>query len=155
MKYIVRALKYFVYISLIVTVIMLILVALKLVSPDVNVMFREGWGSILKIAVMFLAVSAIYPKFGYAKRGVRITGSYSETRDGVVAFMEERGYELETEEGENMTFRLRNKFNRAARTWEDRITLTRELAGFYMEGISKDVARLASGLEFKFRNPET
>ncbi|MBO4844384.1 MAG: hypothetical protein J5490_07390 [Bacteroidales bacterium] len=155
MKYIVRALKYFVYISLIVTVIMLILVALKLVSPDVNVMFREGWGSILKIAVMFLAVSAIYPKFGYAKRGVRITGSYSEIRDGVVAFMEERGYELETEEGENMTFRLRNKFNRAARTWEDRITLTRELAGFYMEGISKDVARLASGLEFKFRNPET
>jgi hypothetical protein len=155
MKYIVRALKYFVYISLIVTIIMLILVALKLVSPDVNVMFREGWGSILKIAVMFLAVSAIYPKFGYAKRGVRITGSYSEIRDGVVAFMEERGYELETEEGENMTFRLRNKFNRAARTWEDRITLTRELAGFYMEGISKDVARLASGLEFKFRNPET
>ena len=155
MKYIVRALKYFVYISLIVTVIMLILVALKLVSPDVNVMFREGWGSILKIAVMFLTVSAIYPKFGYAKRGVRITGSYSEIRDGVVAFMEERGYELETEEGENMTFRLRNKFNRAARTWEDRITLTRELAGFYMEGISKDVARLASGLEFKFRNPET
>lgn len=155
MKYIVRALKYFVYISLIVTVIMLILVALKLVSPDVNVMFREGWGSILKIALMFLAVSAIYPKFGYAKRGVRITGSYSEIRDGVVAFMEERGYELETEEGENMTFRLRNKFNRAARTWEDRITLTRELAGFYMEGISKDVARLASGLEFKFRNPET
>ena len=155
MKYIVRALKYFVYISLIVTAIMLILVALKLVSPDVNVMFREGWGSILKIAVMFLAVSAIYPKFGYAKRGVRITGSYSEIRDGVVAFMEERGYELETEEGENMTFRLRNKFNRAARTWEDRITLTRELAGFYMEGISKDVARLASGLEFKFRNPET
>ena len=69
--------------------------------------------------------------------------------------MEERGYELETEEGENMTFRLRNKFNRAARTWEDRITLTRELAGFYMEGISKDVARLASALEFKFRNPET
>lgn len=155
MKYIVRALKYFVYISLIVTIIMLILVALKLVSPDVNVMFREGWGSILKIALMFLAVSAIYPKFGYAKRGVRITGSYSEIRDGVVAFMEERGYELETEEGENMTFRLRNKFNRAARTWEDRITLTRELAGFYMEGISKDVARLASGLEFKFRNPET
>jgi hypothetical protein len=155
MKYIVRALKYFVYISLIVTVIMLILVALKLVSPDVNVMFREGWGSILKIAVMFLAVSAIYPKFGYAKRGVRINGSYAEIRDGVVAFMEERGYELETEEGENMTFRLRNKFNRAARTWEDRITLTRELAGFYMEGISKDVARLASGLEFKFRNPET
>ncbi len=155
MKYIVRALKYFVYISLIVTIIMLILVALKLVSPDVNVMFREGWGSILKIAVMFLAVSAIYPKFGYTKRGVRITGSYSEIRDGVVAFMEERGYELETEEGENMTFRLRNKFNRAARTWEDRITLTRELAGFYMEGISKDVARLASGLEFKFRNPET
>ncbi|MBP5335135.1 MAG: hypothetical protein J6Y61_05025 [Bacteroidales bacterium] len=155
MKYIVRALKYFVYISLIVTVILLILMALKLVSPDINVMFRNGWGSVLQIAIMFLAVSAIYPKFGYAKRGVRIPGSYSEIRDKVVSFMEERGYELETEEGENLTFRLRNRFNRAARTWEDRITLTRELAGFYMEGISKDVARLASAMEFKFQNPET
>ena len=155
MKYIVRALKYFVYISLIVTIILAVLVALKLVSSDINVMFRNGWGSILQIALMFLAVSAIYPRFGYTKRGVRVPGSYAEIRDKVVSFMEERGYELETEEGENLTFRLRNKFNRAARTWEDRITLTRELAGFYMEGISKDVARLASALEFKFRNPET
>ena len=43
MKYIVRALKYFVYISLIVTIILAVLVALKLVSSDINVMFRNGW----------------------------------------------------------------------------------------------------------------
>ena len=155
MKYIIRALKYFVYISLIVTLILAVLVGLKLVSSDINVMFRNGWRSVLQIELMFLAVSFIYPRFGYTKRGVRVPGSYSEIRDKVVSFMEERGYELETEEGENLTFRLRNRFNRATRTWEDRITLTRELAGFYMEGISKDVARLASAMEFKFQNPET
>ena len=155
MKYIIRSLKYFIYISVIVTLILCVLVALKLVSPDIDVMFRNGWKSVGLIAIMFLAVSAIYPKFGYANRGVRILGEYSQIRDGIVSFMEDHGYELETEQGENMTFRLRNKFNRATRTWEDRITLTRDLAGFYMEGISKDVARLASGLEFKFRNPET
>ena len=155
MKYVIRALKYFVYISVIVTIILAVLVAFRLVSPDINVMFRNGWGSVLQIAIMFLAVSAIYPKFGYTKRGVRIPGAYSEIRDGVVSFMEERGYCLEKEEGEDMTFRLRNKFYRATRTWEDRVTLTRELAGFYMEGITKDVNRLASALEFKFQNPET
>ena len=155
MKYLIRALKYFVYISLIVTIILCILVALKLVSPDINIMFRNGWKSVGFIALMFLAVSALYPKFGYVKRGVRILGEYSQVRDGVVSFMEDHGYQLESEQGENLTFRLRNKFYRATRTWEDRITLTRDMAGFYMEGISKDVARLASGLEFKFRNPET
>ena len=155
MKYIIRALKYFVYISIIVTIILCILVALKMVSPDINVMFRNGWKSVGLIALMFLTVSAIYPKFGYVNRGVRILGEYSQVRDGIVSFMEEHGYELETEQGENLTFRLRNKFNRATRSWEDRITFTRDLAGFYMEGISKDVARLASGLEFKFQNPET
>ena len=155
MKYNIRSLKYFVYICLIVTLILCILVALKLVSPNIDIMFRNGWKSVGFIALMFLAVSLLYPRFGYTKRGVRILGEYSEIRNGIVSYMEDHGYQLETEEGENMTFRLRNKFYRATRTWEDRITFTRELAGFYMEGISKDVARLASGLEFKFRNPET
>lgn len=154
MKYIIRALKYFLYISVLVTVILLVLVALKLVSSDINVMFREGWGSVAKIAIMFLAVSALYPRFGYTKRGAVVPGEYKEIRQGVVDFMKDRGYELESEEGENLTFRLRNKFNRATRIWEDRVTFTRDYAGFYIEGISKDVARIASGLEYKFKNPE-
>ena len=116
MKYIIRALKYFVYISLIVTIILCILVALKMVSPDINIMFRNGWKSVGFIALMFLAVSALYPRFGYVKRGVRILGEYSQIRDGIVSYMEDHGYQLETEEGENMTFRLRNKFYRATRT---------------------------------------
>lgn len=154
MKYLTRALKYFIYVSVMVTLILLALVALKLVSPDVNIMFRNGWSSVIMIALAFLAISAIYPKFGYTRRGVIVPGEYSEIRKGVIDFMESHGYQLENEDGENLTFRLRNKFNRLTRTWEDRITLTREMAGFYMEGLSRDVSRLVPGLEYKFRNPE-
>ena len=143
MKYIVRALKYFVYISLIVTVIMLILVALKLVSPDVNVMFREGWGSILKIAVMFLAVSAIYPKFGYGKRRIRAKGSTDEILPKIEAHMNDRGYVLVSRDAEdNLVFRQASFISRLFKMFEDKVYFTRALSGYEMEGRLKDIVRL-------------
>ena len=49
-----------------------------------------------------------------------------------------------------MTFRLRSPLNRLTRMFEDRITMTRELPGFMLEGPSKDVTRLIYGLESRF-----
>lgn len=34
---------------------------------------------------------------------------------------------------------------------EDRITMTRTLGGFEVEGLTKDVVRIIGGLEYKFR----
>lgn len=154
MKYIVRALKYFVHITLLVAVILALLVAAGFVSSDINIMFKHGWESVGMILLMFLAVSAFYPRFGYTRRGVIIRGPYEQIRPGVVSFMEERGYVLEKEEGEDLSFRLRTPLRRALKLWEDRITFTRDIAGFYVEGIAKDVVRIVSGLEFRLRTPE-
>lgn len=38
--------------------------------------------------------------------------------------------------------------------FEDDITMTRSFTGFTMEGLRKDLVRLSSGLEYKFRNPD-
>ena len=46
MKYIVRALKYFAYITLLMVLLLAVLVALGMVSSDVDVMFRNGWKSV-------------------------------------------------------------------------------------------------------------
>jgi hypothetical protein len=66
--------------------------------------------------------------------------------------MESKDYVLETEEGENMTFRLRSSLGRAVKMWEDRVTFIKEPGGFQVEGLRKVIVRLISGLEYTFRN---
>ena len=154
MRYTVRAIKYFFYYILLLAIIIAILRLLNMTEGGVEQMFRNGWNSVWMILGMFALVAAIYPYFGFKKHGVIIPGEYGEIRDTVVNFMKDRGYVLETEEGENMTFRLRSGLNRATRMWEDRITFERDFHGFLIEGPNRDVVRLKSGLEYKFRKEE-
>lgn len=154
MKYIIRAIKYYIGIVVLLIAVLTVLTLLHLTSGNIAEMFRNGYDSLWQMALMFLAIALIYPKFGYNRRGVIIPGEYSDIRDGVVSYMEDHGYRLESEEGENMTFRSASPLNRIFRLFEDRITLTRELGGFYVEGLTKDIVRIINGLEYKFRNPE-
>ena len=64
--------------------------------------------------------------------------------------MESKGYTLETEEGENMTFRLRTWGMRAFKMFEDRITLTRTPRGFQVEGLRRIVVRIVGSREYAF-----
>ncbi len=151
MKYIIRAIKYFLYISVIMVLLLGALVICGAVSPDINVMFRNGYNSLLQIALMFFLVSMIYPKFGYTKRGAVLPGEYSEIRNGIISYMEGRKYRLESEVDENLTFRMISPVKRILRVGEDRITMTRDLAGYIIEGPSKDVVGIVTGLENKLR----
>ena len=152
MKYIVRVLKYFVFITVVMALILLVLSLLGVVGRGVDAMFRDGWKSVGQIALMFLAVSAVYPRFGFCKRGAIVSGTYDEIRPGLVRFMAERGYVLEKEEGENLAFRCKSPVQRFLKLLcEDRITFERDRAGFYVEGRTKDVVRIVSGLETRFR----
>ena len=154
MKYVVRAVKYFLYISVILTLILTILVLCKMISPDINVTFRNGWKSVGLIAAMFAAVSAFYPLFGYSKRLAGVLGDLSDLRDDVVKVMDERGYRIEKEDGDVMTFRYKSLVNRIFRVWEDRVTIEPGLGGFYVEGLTRDITRIVYGLEYRFRNPD-
>lgn len=155
MKYIVRALKYFVFITLVMTVILLILALAGFVPKDINEMFRNGYDSLWQIGVMFLVVAAIYPRFGFCKRGARVPGDPEQNRAEVVRFMEERGYIVEKEDTESISFRKSSFFGRlTCLLFEDRITFENYLPGYYVEGRARDVARIISGLEYKFRTEE-
>ena len=142
MKYFVRSVKYFFYFTFLFVVIMAALVLIGVVKPDV---------SLWQIALLFAFVSAFYPRFGFIKRSAIINGEFSDIRGGIIEYMEARGYRLESENGENMTFRLRSKFSALVKMMEDRITMTREMGGFEVEGLTKEVVRIVGGLEYKFR----
>ena len=135
MRYFFRAIKYFITISVLLALIMVVLACLKVIPSNPELMFRSGWKSVLEIAALFAVLS-------------------SEIRQGVIEYMNDRGYDLENEDGENMLFRSRSAYTRVIKMGEDKVTLTRKLGGFTLEGISKEVNRLASGLEYKFRSDD-
>ena len=153
MKYIIRALKYFLTLAVILVVFIALLRLFHLVGGEgegLAGMFRNGTDSIWQIALILLVFSAIYPRFGYGTRTVIIPGAYSEIRDGVVETMRARGYEIEKEEGENISFRRTGTFARLSRAFEDRITFTRRMTGFDVEGFNRDLVRVISALEYRF-----
>lgn len=153
MKYLIRSVKYFIYICLIVGIVLTIFVAAGFVSPDINVMFKNGWKSVWMILAMFACVSCFYPRFGYTKRRVNITGDLAEKRGELLSLMQERGYVLESEEAGAFRFRSRSTLHRITRMWEDRITIESGI-GVYIEGLTKDVLRVANAIEYRFPDKE-
>ena len=154
MRYFLRSVKYFIGVCLLFTLIIGALMLAKVVSTDINVLFRAGWKSVGLIALMFLGVSAVYPKFGYAKRHASVAGPDEELRPAVKEFFQGRGYVLESETPEQMTFRFGSTWHRITTFGEDRITVTPEFGGYGVEGLGRDIVRLISGLEFKLRAKE-
>ena len=104
-----------------------------------------------RIGLILLVFAIIYPRMGFTTRKVYIPGAYGEIREGVVDVMHDRSYVLEAEEGENLKFRIQSPVIRAFRMFEDRITFTRTATGFELEGPTKDLVRIVSSLEYKFR----
>ena len=74
MKYIIRSLKYFCYLIIILTLIILALVLTGFVEADLSKMFVNGYDSLWQIALIMLAFALIYPRFGFST--LFATGSY-------------------------------------------------------------------------------
>ena len=51
-------------------------------------------------------------------------------------------------------YHLGSVVNRAARLWEDTITITPVLGGFQAEGLARDLARVISSIDHKFNRYE-
>ena len=149
MKHIVRALKYFIQLAVVLVVFVLLLSAFNLVGGGVNGIFREGMRSVGKIALILALFSLIYPFIGYGKRSAGIRGSFEEIRPRLLGIMQERGYRLEKEEGENLTFVKTNALQRLLSLYEDRLTFTRSFSGFTVEGHLKNVTRVISAIRFR------
>jgi len=152
MTYLRRALKYFIQITLLFAVIIGILMATGMVSRDVAVAFQHGWTSVWWILALFAVMALAYPFFGYQKRKINAAGDPADYKEGIVRALDARGYVLEDDRDGVLTFRLSSGLNRAARMWEDRITLSPILGGFQAEGLSRDLVRVISSIEHQFRN---
>lgn len=153
MKYLIRSIKYFFYFAFITSLVLLILIVLGMADSNIENNFEGGYSAFWKMGLLFAAAAALYPKLSFINRKLYIEPSTDIMADAVT-FLQERGYVLENEGNDTLTFRLKGKGSRILKMCEDRITITRTSDGYFMEGHRKDVLRLASGLEYKFQNPQ-
>ena len=146
MKYIVRSIKYFFYFAFFATAIILALVFIGLVDGDINAIFENGTADLWKIATFFALVAAVYPNLAFITRQMPLEEDKETTKEHIKSFMKERRYDLESETAEGMTFRFHGLAGRLSKMNEDRITIKWNEEGYTMEGLRKDVLRLAAGL---------
>lgn len=152
MKYTIRAVKYFLSMAVIVTLILVGLTYYATGSVDISQSLDNGWTSALYIAAILTVFSAVYPSFGYRERPLDIRGDREEMARVIREHMDARGYRLERDEEGLMTFRNRSALVRFFRVWEDRITFTPTHSGYTIEGLNRDIVRMISGIEYKFQN---
>ena len=142
MKYIVRALKYYLYLLVLLVLFVAVIYFITGHGAPLESMFKEGYDSLWKMALIVLALAAIYPRFGYGKRRIRVKGPAEEIIPKIEAHMNARGYELESRDAEdNLVFRQASFFGRLFKMF-DKVYFTRSLSGYEMEGRLKDIVRL-------------
>jgi len=149
MRYLIRSVKYFIYIVVVLSLVLAAFVALKFVPADINKMFVNGFDSVWKILGMFAIVSLVYPRFGYARRTAVAGGTYEELRGMVIEYMNDNGYRLEKEDNGTMVFRSKSIIDRIVKVFEDGITVSYTFGGFELEGLNRNVTRFKYGLENK------
>lgn len=154
MKYIIRAIKYFFYFAITCAVIVTVLVLIGAVEGNIDSIFEEGYRSIGKIAMFFAIVAAVYPKLGFITRRIAVNSPWEDIREQTIEFMAERRYELESESPEKVTFRVKGLAGKLSKMYEDRLSLTRAIDGWQMEGLRKDALRISSALEHRLTPPE-
>lgn len=147
MKYIVRSLKYFVYLIVILTLIIVVLVLAGFVEGDLSKIFVNGYDSLWQIALMMAVFAAIYPRFGFSTCTARFYGTPEEADAALGDVMERLGYKLEKQDGESRCYIKRAPFARLVKLFEDRITVRHVAAGLELEGLNRDTVRIASGVE--------
>lgn len=146
MRYFLRSVKYFVQLMVILTLVIAILVVAKVVESDISQIFVNGYDSLWQIALLMAAFAAIYPRFGYARRQAIVPGSDEEAEQVLERVMTAFGYEKEQRTDGVLAYRKRSVGDRLLRLWEDRITVTRCMTGYELEGANKDIVRLINAL---------
>ena len=155
MRYLVRALKYFVYLSIMLVLFIVVLCLLGVIPKNIDLIFINGTKSLPQMALIVAVFAAIYPKVGFTTRNVRMVGEASETETEIelTKFMNSRRYVLVKKEGEDLVYRRASVLDRIIKMGEDKIYFKKILNGYAMEGLTKDVVRIDTGLTH-FLDPE-
>ncbi len=148
MKYLVRSLKYFLYLLIILALVIAALIVTGLVEADFETMFKNGYDSYWQIALVAAVLAALYPRMGYSTRTAHLYGEPADVKARLDHVMDLHGYRLSKDLGEEgLCYVRRSGLSRALKMWEDTLTCRITAPGVEIEGPTKDLVRIVSGLE--------
>ncbi len=154
MKHLIRSIKYFFYIAVFFCLVVSILFYTSEVPEGATILdlFKEGaWWRIL---LFFIAFSAVYPLIGFAKKDIYHNGNIVGMKSEIKELFENANFVLESDDRNVMTFRLRNKFLRLMRTYEDAVVIDLRENPAKITGLRKDVLRFSRSIEYMLRKAE-
>ena len=152
MRYLIRALKYLLYFAIIfflIVGIVYLFSSQKAAGLSFVDLFKEG--SLPKIAIFFVIVSAIYPKLSFYKKELYLNGDFTKYAEMVDSVMKTLDYVPETKEAGVVTYIKKSAYARLTRMYEDRVTFEIGENPVKVEGYRKDLLRILSAINYHVR----
>jgi len=155
MQYFIRALKYLVYFAIIFFLmvgIIYLFSSQKAAGLSFADLFKEG--SLPKIALFFVAVSAIYPALSFQKKQLYLNGDFTKYAEMIDEVMKSLDYVREKKEDGSVTYIKQGAYARLSRMYEDRVTFTTADNPVIVEGYRKDLLRILSAINYRVRQED-
>lgn len=152
MRYLIRSLKYLVYFAIIFFVmvgIIFLFSSQKAAGLSFVDLFKEG--SLPKIALFFVAISAIYPYLSFQKKELYLNGPFTNYAEMVDEVMQSLDYVPEKKEADSVSYVKRSAYARLTRMYEDRVTFHTASNPVIVDGYRKDLLRVLSLLNHRIR----
>ncbi len=152
MKYLRRAMKY-----LLLLVVVMVVAIFFINSGSMPLTFSERVSIFmanngLEKIIMFVALAALYPLFGYVKRDIK--GDVVVHRGQIIVAMERNGFSLKEDGDGKMIFGANTILRRAAFLFEDEIVVEQQGESIHIEGVRRGVVYVAYRLEGFVKNSE-
>lgn len=152
MRYLIRSLKYLLYFAIIFFLmvgIIYLFSSQKAAGLTFADLFKEG--SLPKIALFFVAISAIYPYLSFQKKELYLNGPFTNYAEMVDEVMAQLDYVPEKKEADSVSYVKRSAYARLTRMYEDRITFHTADNPVIVDGYRKDLLRILSLLNHRIR----
>ncbi len=140
--YLIRSIKYLIWLALLFTLIFVLMVQTGTARGNAEQMLYElfhtqrGW---LMIG-MLMVLAFLYPRFGFTTR--RLTGNLTTDREAILNTIHRNGYSVVTESSTEWVLRASSPAKKLILLWEDRLTITQQGEELEIDGIRKEVVRL-------------
>ncbi len=160
MRYIIRSIKYLLWLIVLCSLLIIVLVLTtkniplsKVFDPEVGLFIQEG--AAWKMIAFFFAIAAIYPAISFVKKEAFINGTFESNKEKIEKVLDDLGYVLVSENEESITYRIAKPFTRFMRMYEDKVTITKGDSPLIINGFRKDIYRIARGIEYATRGEES
>lgn len=136
---VVRSVKYF-FVFIVLAVVLLSIVTVLSGESLRQLFLPVSEGGMLKdgawwqMLILFALIALVYPGLVFVKKEVMIEGDFEDHRNTIMKAFESLGYEKTDEDSDKLTFRLRNRFTRFMRAFEDSVTISKGEAPLILEG---------------------